>query len=368
MKRLLLVSIVLLLLIAPSGTVLAEPFFDTVVEDGETVNNDVIVFDGDLEIEENGTVNGDVIVFNGDAAVDGTVNGDLVIFNGDLDAGTQAAINGDCVLLNGDVDNHSSANIRCTNIEGTALPGIIRGIQAVPAIPDDPAVPEVPDLPEMPAKPPVPETRTASRAGNAFADFTRTLFSSILLGGLAFVVASAFPNHLQQVKSTMRKKPVASGAVGFLTAIAVPILVAILAVISAVLTIVCIGLLGFPIIMLILLALVAAAVMGWIAAGTWFGERLFRNSERSLTIKAALGTFLFTFILGIVGMLTGGWLDVLLSIVIISIGLGAVALTQYGRKAYAGPAEPAGVNEDADKISVVLDTLPDDGGDPISKI
>ena len=111
MKRLILITVLILLLTVPAGTVLAEPFFDTVVEEGETVNNDVIVFDGDLEIEENAVVNGDVVVFNGDAEIDGTINGDLVIFNGDLDARTQAVINGDCVLLNGDVDNRSSGNI-----------------------------------------------------------------------------------------------------------------------------------------------------------------------------------------------------------------------------------------------------------------
>jgi hypothetical protein len=368
MKRLILLIGLILFLAVPAGTVLAEPFFDTVVEEGETVNNDVIVFDGDLEIEENAVVNGDVVVFNGDAEIDGTINGDLVIFNGDLNARTEAVINGDCVLLNGDVDNESSANIRCTNIEGTVLPGIVSGIPGVPPMPSIPDAPDAREKPDRPSPPAAPETRGLSGLGLVLADFSRTLFSSLLLGGLAFVIASAFPNQLYQVKETMRKKPVASGAVGFLTAIAVPIVVAILAVISAVLIIVCIGLLGFPIILVILLALIAAMAMGWIGAGSWLGERLFRQSDRSSTIKAALGTFLLTFVVGLLGMMTGGWLEGLLGTVITSIGLGAVALTQFGRKSYAVPTEPDEVTEDADKISVVLDTLPDDAEDPKSKL
>ena len=292
MKRLILATVVLILLIGPAGTVLAEPYFDTVVEEGETINNDVIVFDGDLEIENGASVNGDVIVFNGDAEIDGTINGDLVIFNGDLNAGEQAVVNGDCVLLNGDVDNHSSSAISCTNIEGAELPGFVRGIPPIPAVPAVPDVPDLKDIPDAPPPPSMPDTRGPSRAGNTFADFMRTIASSLLLGGLAFVVASAFPNNLHKVKTTMRKKPVAAGAVGFLTAMAVPILVAILAVISAVLTIICIGLLGFPIILLILLAFVAAILMGWVAAGTWLGERFFRRNDRSLAMKAAMGTFI----------------------------------------------------------------------------
>jgi len=363
MKRWILIVVVILLLAVPASTVLAEPYFDTVVETGETINNDVIVFDGDLEVEESAVVNGDVVVFNGDAAIDGTVNGDLVIFNGDLDAGSQARIQGDCVLLNGDVDNQSPRNIRCTNIEGAVLPGIVRGIPpvpAVPAVPDKPAVPDAPDAPDAPPVPAVRDTGRTSRVGNAFADFTRTLFSSLLLGGLAFVVAAAFPSNLQRVNWTMRKKPAASGAVGFLTALAVPIVMAILAVISAVLTIVCIGLLGFPIIMVIALALVAAVVMGWIGAGFWLGERLIVRKGTSLPLQAALGTFILTFAVGLLGMLTGGWLEGLLGIVITSVGLGAVALTQFGRKSYMGPPEAGPTEEDSDKISVVLSTLPDD--------
>ena len=368
MKRLILVTVVLLLLTIPVGAVFAEPFFDTVVEEGETINNDVIVFDGDLEIRESATVNGDVIVFNGDAKLAGTINGDLVIFNGDLDAGNLAVIDGDCVLLNGNVDNRSSTEIRCTNIEGANLSGIVKGIPSIPVIPAVPDIPDIPDIPDAPPAPPILETRAPSRVGLGCSPPSRPIFSGLLLGGLAYVMASAFPNHLLRVKATMRNKPVASGAVGFLTALAVPIVVAILAVISAVLMIICIGILGFPIILLILLALVAAIAMGWIAAGSWFGERLFRRGERSLAMKAALGTFLLTFGLGLLGMLSADWIEGLLGIVITSVGLGAVALTQFGRKPYIEQDGPVSTNEDADKISVVLETLPeDDLEDPISK-
>lgn len=359
MKRLIFVTLLVLLLAVPLGSVFAEPLFDTVVEEGETVNNDVIVLDGDLQVEESATINGDVVVFNGDADVEGTINGDLVIFNGDLDAGNQARIDGDCVLLNGDVDNHSASRIRCTNIEGTVLPGIVQGIPPVPG------APAPPERPERSQRPSTGVDGAPTQVGNAFADFTRVLFSSVLMAGLAFVVASAFPNHLLNVKSTVRKKPVASGAVGFLTAIAVPIVAVILTVISAVLTIICIGLLGFPIVMIIILGLVAAVAMGWIAAGTWLGERLFQR--RTLSLKAALGTLLLTFVLGLLGILTGGWLEGLLGAMVTSIGLGAVALTQFGRKPYAGPDEPDPADEDDDKISIVMNTLPDDTQDSISK-
>lgn len=357
MKRIFMFFVVVLALTIPAGTILADPYFDTVVEENETINNDVIVFDGDLEIQTGGVVNGDVVVFNGDAEIFGTINGDLVIFNGDLDAHGQASINGDCVLLNGDVGDESTSGIQCTNIEGTSLSGITQSIPAVPA------VPQIPDAPPVP-KPPVFEH--SENIGSPIIDFVRTIGSSLLLGLLAFGVVSAFPGQMNQVKATIRKKPVASGAVGVLTAVAVPSIAVLLAIISAVLTIICIGLLGFPIIMVLMLGFVVAIVMGWIAIGSWLGGRLFRNDKWSPAVTAAIGTMILTFGLGLLGILTGEWLQIILSTVLTSVGLGAVALTKFGRQPYPPADEEISIQEDEDKISVVLGTLPDDDpGQPI---
>ena len=374
MKRLIMIFLVILALTIPAGAVLAEPFFDTIVEEGETINNDVIVFDGDLEIQNGGVVNGNVIVFNGDAHLSGTINGDLVIFNGDLAAAGQAAIQGDCVLLNGDVVDESASGLHCTNIEGANITGITKGlpvIPAVPAVPDLPAVPDAPDMPDIPAIPPVPPVHIADGHGQGagqFVDFLRAVGSSLLLGLLAFGVTSAFPDQMTRVKGAIRKKPVASGAVGVLTAVAVPSIAVLLAILSAVLTIICIGILGFPIILLLLLGFLAAILMGWIAVGSWIAGRLFRKKEWSAAKAAAIGTVILTFGLGLLGIVTGEWLQMILSIIFSSIGLGAVALTQFGRRPYPRSVQESSVEEDQDKISIVLDTLPDeDAGPPFAK-
>ncbi|MFN2134775.1 MAG: hypothetical protein ACK2UK_02395 [Candidatus Promineifilaceae bacterium] len=367
MKRVTLFILILLLLAVPAGTALAAPPFDTTVGENETVNNDVIVFDGDLNIEQGAVVNGDVVVFNGDVFSAGTINGDLVIFNGDLEVEDAALISGDCVLLNGDVAGESAGGLQCTNIEGSVISGLVQGIppvvagpKAVPDTPSIPAIPDVPDIPAIPDAPSVAEPSSQASHSNAGIDFAGVLSSTLLMGFLAYAAGALFPKHLQEVKTTARSKPFASGAVGVLTAIAVPVLAAILAVISAVLVIICIGLLGFPIVLLMLLALVAGGVFGWIAIGTWLGEKLLRNSKRSLATKAALGTMILTFALGLFGMLPFVWGEGILVSIISAIGLGAVALTQFGRKPY--PPQDGGevVVEDAVKIASVLDTLPDD--------
>ena len=89
MKRSVLIPLALALLLIVALTPVAfagplGPYDDTIIEANETVNNDVIVLDGDLTIREGAVVNGDVVVFNGDANVFGRVNGSVTLFNGCL--------------------------------------------------------------------------------------------------------------------------------------------------------------------------------------------------------------------------------------------------------------------------------------------
>ncbi len=192
-KRSVLIPILLaiLLMVALSSAAFAGPLSDTVIEANEVVNNDVVVFDGDLEIRSGAVVNGDVAVFNGDVHVFGQVNGDLTLFNGDLVAGADAAISGECVLLNGGffgdgADGRTVGN--CTaiqNLDIAPLPELgpwLRDFQnrpgfgapdQAPPMPTMPAMPGGPSRPEIPARPadpafPIVPSQHYDRGGSFF--------------------------------------------------------------------------------------------------------------------------------------------------------------------------------------------------------
>jgi hypothetical protein len=187
--------------------------------------------------------------------------------------------------------------------------------------------------------------------------FFGALTSAFFAGLLGLVVGAVAPDHVRQISRTAREKPVTGGAAGVLTAIAVPSLIVLLIPLSIVLTLVCIGLLGFPIMLLLALGLVAGMLLGWVVVGAVFGERfLNRGKRRSMAWTAALGTGVMTLLVGLLSI-PFGFLGGLASFIIGSIGLGAVALTQFGTKPY--PRRPvAGTPEDPNKVQVVLDTLP----------
>ena len=356
-KHLVVLLIVLLLTAVPLGSAFAAPPFqeDTTVETGETVRNDVILFEGDLEVEDGGTITGDVVLFNGDADVAGTLKGDLVVFNGDFKADETAVIHGDCVIFNGSIEDQTAAGLDCTNVEGLPFAPALAGLMSSIS-PQIEAGEDFEHFDDIKFEPP---SATERFVGGTFGAIAR----SLLFAALAFVVIAVAPTHLQQVESTIREKPVASGTVGFLTAIAVPTLAAILAVISAILIIICIGFIGLAVVFAMMAALGIAALFGWIAMGDLLGQWLagrFGWHKMSPAVVAALGTGLLTFALGFLSAIPFTFGVGLVSMIISFIGLGAVALTKFGIQPY--PLVKIVGEDDIDdiKINTVLETLPDE--------
>jgi hypothetical protein len=374
MRKILIFSLLILLLVfLPAGVAYADSSFDRVIGEGETVEEDLVIFGGSLVVEEGATVEGDVSVFggtadlaghiNGDVAIfggtvdlTGTIDGNMVVFGGSLDAGSSADIDGDCVLVGGSVSGDGRGEVNC--VEVGEFPGVV-----FPALVNPPTPPELPKLPEVPDAParPAPPIVRHDRDRGFFGAISTSAGWSLLLGMVALAVGYLAPNQLDQVSHTLRKRPAASGVVGVLTVIAVPTLVTILLIISAILIIVCIGLLGFPIALALMIAFAVGMVLGWIAAGTLLGQRLARwlkMSNRSLPVTAALGTAVLTLATGLLGslpFLLGGWFWTLAGILIGCAGLGAVALTRFGTRSYPVLATASG-----EKVETVLETLPDE--------
>jgi len=365
MKRVTTIFILLLIVLAavPVGAAWAGSLTDRIIKTGEQVDEDVEVYGGNLVIEEGATVNGDVAVFGGHAEVGGTIDGDvaifggnveltgdvtgdLVIFGGSMDVSAVAEVAGECALLGGSVTGDGQANVNCASVDG--FPFAFTESMNLPPIPN---IPDIPPIPE----PPIIEHPHRSFVGEFFGTVGEVTGRSLALGLLALIVAALLPNQLNQVSDVIVRKPVASGTVGILTAMAGPFAIAIFTAISTLLIILCgLGLLGYPIVLAASVALTFGLLLGWIAVGTLLGERLaeaMKLTNRSLPVVAALGTVALTLITGAMSELPFfGWLWFIAALVIASAGLGAVALTKFGTREY-----PVG---NGAKVAAVLETLP----------
>jgi hypothetical protein len=362
MKRLLILAIPILLIMVllPSGVAHASPAFDRIIREGETVYEDVVIFGGTLVIQKGGrvtgdvvafgsdvtlagTVEGDVALFGGSANMGGTVEGDLVILGSNLTATSTADVEGDCVLVGGDVSGESQSGPNCSAF------GDFSSI-IVPAITD------------LPIIPPLPRLQTPSESSFGFFGRVGDIAGrSLLFGLLALALAAVAPKHLTQVTDTIKRRPAASGAVGFLTIFAAISLLVIVSILTLILIFVCIGVLGIPVIIGIGLLLALGLFMGWVSAGVvvgkWLG-RVLKLSDHRLTVTAALGTAILTLAAGLLSslpFLLGGWLWTILVLAITCAGLGAVALTRFGTRNYPPVAGVSG-----EKIEIVMDTMPED--------
>ena len=310
-SRLLTIFAVLLSLIGFSaGIGYAAPAQDRVVVAGEIVETDLNILD-DLDLEAGSVVAADVNILGGDAIIAGTISGNLVVFGGDVYLMESAVIEGDCVIIGGKIDINGS-DIACTTLADEL----------------DVAVPNLASLDD--------NGLNLDLGNNSQPSFWTALFTSIFLGVLALGTTSAAPRHIERISDAITVKPVASGTVGALTFVATVSAIAILGLLSALLTVVCVGLLGVPVVLAMSVLLIGAGLIGWVSIGKIVGEVLrdaLHLEQISLPVTAALGTSALSFAIGLIGLLPAVGFSANIAILVVGgIGLGATALTRFGTR------------------------------------
>jgi hypothetical protein len=348
--RILWILALILLVALPTGSALASsggnPLDriitgdDFVLDDGEREDGNVVVLGGSVEIREGAVLDGDLSVTGGDVEIGGHVMGNVIVLGGDVDILEDAYVEGDCVLVGGDASIAEGAQI-----DGDLVTNPERGWFSFERregdgerIPELPSIPELPQIP-VPPTPPTP-SRVVYHHSPSFAERIGGAFlSSIAVGIIALLIALFVPRHTDQVRQVIVREPVMSGLVGFLTFLAAVLLTPILAIISAILILVCIGLLGFPLIALMWLLVAAAALLGSAAIGQlvggWLSGRL-RLQGMTPALQAGLGAFTLALVLGLVQAIgcVIGFVGGLLNLAVFCLALGAVVLTRFGRQDY----------------------------------
>ena len=314
---------------------------DYVLRSGAVERGAIVVLAGTVTIEPDARLDGDLTALAGDVELRGTIDGSVVVFGGNVNIYDTATIGGDCAVFGGRVRIDESARIGgqvVTNPDGGWLPfrdlqrwGLESGIE-IPEIPRVPAVPAVPRVPSVPHVVDSHRSSFAERIGGAF-------LTAVGLGVAALLVALLWPRQMERVRNTIVREPVSSGLVGFVTWLAAALVTPILLVLATALIIVfCVGLLGYPIILVAWLLILVACLFGWAALGAIAGRWMIgRLSLQGVTpaMEAGLGAFSVTLVLGVVGAIwlvgLAAWLA---SLLLSSVALGAVILTRFGRRDY----------------------------------
>ena len=340
MSKKAIISVLFILLLLPTSFVLAQGSDAREVK-AETVHGDVTLLNENLNLADSGRINGSVTILNGDATIAGVINQDLVVFNGDIFLEETAVIRGECVAINGTVSGSTKREQFCRSISELPLAALVlKGSEAGPG----PGAIEIES----------PFSAIITQGIGAVA-------LSLVMALIAAGVYAYAPTPSQRIEQAMKERPLATTAVGLLSFGAVPFINLVILVISSVLLIVCVGILGFPLMLAITLAFVGAGFWTWALwgklLGNWVATRL--NWQPNPTLIVALGTAVVTLALSLISFSSpvGAGIVFILLLIPMAWGMGATALTRFGTRPYPVLAPATPVN---DKITAVLETLPVD--------
>ncbi len=292
---------------------------------GEVIDGDLVVLGGTVVIEDGAQVSGDVVALGGSTTISGEVSGAVALIGGSLELTETAVVAGDVTRTGGSFERAAGADVGGTV---TDAPGLTNWLPALPGVVIDGAVPEDP-----PVRP----------FGLVF-EFVFNLFQSLLwiaaVTALALVVTAFWPDQTARVAATIRLEPWRAFGLGFLTSLAMPVLMGLFVLLALTLCLIpvsAVGALGVGVLYGM------AWLFGWIALGQLVGLRLAEalNVQNVNTVVATtlgtLGVSVLAHLVGAVPFVGGlvAWF------VLPLIGIGAVALTRFGARPYVQGAPPA---------------------------
>ncbi len=297
---------------------------------GEDLNSNLIVLGGNATIAEGATLHCALVLVGGNAEVAGAVEGDVVVFGGNVALESTAVVGGELATIGGTVSRAEGAVIT-----GGESQGFNFG--------DDPRWPSV-----------VTNSPVYGLVA-LWQGMFETFLTALFMGLLALLVVVFWPEQTSRAAAAITTTPGASGGLGLLTLVAVPVL----------LVLVTITICLIPVAFVAAVIFAAAIMFSWIALGQIVGARLataLNLHQLSPAVAAGLGTGVLWLVTSLVGQVPCvGWVA---WVILSAVGLGAVTLTRFGTRPYiattysappppAAPSAPPPVLPDAPDLSAL---------------
>jgi secretin/TonB-like protein len=271
---------------------------DVTIGPGERAR-DVVVFGGLARLEPGATATQvTVILGSADIGPGATVDHEVVAIGGDIHVAPGAHVGGDAVSIGGKIviDEGAEVEGQQTAIDVPGLGGLLSMAGARSGVGGH-------------------TQSVAWRIGRALIQF-------IVFFGLGLLLFLLFPRRVEAVTGSLRNAPGKAVLTGILGTLALPI-AALLLVVTVI---------GIPFVAVLVMAVVAATVMGYTALALWFGRALpFRFEKGAPILQLAIGTVVLVAIaqVPVLGKLAlvAGWLLV----------FGVVLRTRFGQPPQAPP-------------------------------
>ncbi len=335
MKKLLQLSTILMTLIvllALPGTVMAQnpppqqfsgdQFVigeNFTLSENQVLNGSLVIAGANATIQEGALVNGDVVMLGGNLDISGEINGNISVIGSNVNLSSTAVVRGNIQTIGGVVNGADQARVygSINNLNPQRLMFNLDNFDFTPSM------------------------NPVRAIGSWISEVLSNLLQILAMAVLALIVGLLMPRPLSVISKTISNQPVLSGGIGLLTMMVSPLILIILII----------TILLIPVALIAVLVMAFATLLGWIAVGYQIGLRIsgLLKTQWVDAVTAGLGTLILGVIVWLLGYLfcLGG----LVALLVISVGLGSIILTQFGSKPYppalmpvynpaAPPAEP----------------------------
>lgn len=284
---------------------------------GQQHSGDQFILANSIKFEPESSVTGGVTLIGNQVQLDGQIGGDSLVIARQLKVGDSTRVEGDLVVCADSFKQSSAAQITGEVRRECREGGEVTVQSAF-------------------------ESMFGSWQGNVLFRLVSVIIGSLMMGALAALGTAIFPQRVFRVAESIRQSPSAMGGMGCLTLV-IAVGLTIVYIISLLLIL---PVLLLPFVIVGWLALGLANLLGWIAVSKPVGEfvlgRLF-NSEEPPVIAAVVGGITLGLLTRIWGMFWFlGWIGALLSLIVGSVGLGAVVLTRLGARSYPQESQKVG--------------------------
>ncbi len=301
------------------------------------VDGDVWVLAGAVEIS--GPIGASVRVLGGSVLIEGTVGGDVVAAGGTVEIEQQARIRRDLAVAattlihRGATGRDLRAGAARVEIAGTVGGNVVARAGELLVTPQAAIGGNLTYSSERPAlivqearvtgsvvKEPYPTRPMPSRAAVQGARVAFGVFDFLWMLVLALVLVGVAPGGVQATSDALRRRPWASLGWGFLMLVAVPAAVLVLVIM----------LIGIPVAAVLVLIHILALFASHAAVALAIGQRIApRLDSRYAAAAVGVGVIAVATNLPVVG--------VLLRLLAVALGVGAVGLALWGKRAPATP-------------------------------
>lgn len=281
------------------------------LKDGDRREGDQVVMAYDADLQAHSVVAGDVTVTANRIDLDAEIDGDVIVIADTLDVGASAVVTGDVVACVNTLKRNGNARIE----------GELRRECA-----DDDSVSVVE----------IVDSGWDVWRGSVFFRLSTLVAGTLLFGALAALGTILIPRRLVRMSESVQQDLLASGGIGLLTLV---VAVGLTLIYGLSLRLV-VPLVLLPVVVLVWVVLIVLSLVGWIALAAPFGVFLFRLVRVDVPhmIAAAMGGMLLALLLRVWSVFwVTSWIGLLASIVVGSVGLGAVILTRAGAQPYMRP-------------------------------